>query len=54
LFKDPIFGSGHPAIDFAAAKPEVVVRVGYHSVQKWGALSPGTAGTTWVPFASLP
>jgi len=52
MFKDPIFGSG-TSIDFAAAKPEVVVRVGYHSEQKWGALS-RDGGTTWVPFASHP
>lgn len=52
MFQQPIFGSG-TSLDFAAAKPEWVVRVGHHSERQWGALSKD-GGTTWSPFPASP
>ncbi len=52
MFQNPIFGGG-TSLDFAAARPEVVARVGHHAEKQWGALSKD-GGTTWTPFASSP
>jgi xyloglucan-specific exo-beta-1,4-glucanase len=52
MFQNPIFGSG-TGIDFAALKPELVVRVGWQDQKQWGALSKDS-GTRWTPFATSP
>lgn len=51
MFHNPIFGSG-AAIDFAASKPEVVVRVGSNDAHQYGAYSVD-GGSKWTPFASM-
>ncbi|HXX68980.1 MAG TPA: sialidase family protein [Polyangiaceae bacterium] len=51
MFHNPIFGSG-AAIDFAAAKPEIVVRVGSNDAHQYGAYS-ADGGSRWTPFASM-
>jgi photosystem II stability/assembly factor-like uncharacterized protein len=51
MFHNPIFGSGS-GIDFAASKPEIVVRVGSNDAGKTGAYSLDS-GAEWTPFATM-
>jgi photosystem II stability/assembly factor-like uncharacterized protein len=51
MFHNPIFGSGS-GIDFAAGKPEIVVRVGSNDGGKNGAYSLD-GGAAWTPFATM-
>jgi xyloglucan-specific exo-beta-1,4-glucanase len=52
MFTNPIFGGGS-SLDFAASRPEVVVRVGSHQQGQYGAYSED-GGKTWQPFATSP
>lgn len=52
MFTNPLISSTD-SIDFAEAKPSVVVRVGSGSPGKSGAVS-RDGGTTWTPFATDP
>lgn len=55
MFQNPIYGNGS-SLDFAEAKPEVVVRAGsrsHDSKATRGAIS-SDGGATWEPFATDP